>query len=304
VKPVSTIYRGLHVWQLPPPGQGLAVLQMLNVLEPYDFRRLGPESAEGWHFFIEAKKLAFADRAKFYADPDFEKLPIDVLISKSYGMAQQKRIDPARAAKNILAGDPKLSRSDTIYLTVVDRDRNCVSLIQSNYMGFGSELFSVEGGFALQNRGCLFSLDERHANRLEPGKRPFHTIIPGMVTRDGKPVLSFGVMGGDMQPQGQVQILINWIEHQMNLQACGDAPRIEHIGSETPTGRRESPPGGTVLVEPGISDAVVKALEAKGHRVVRVRMNNGGFQGIAIDWHKGLLHGASESRKDGAAVGY
>jgi gamma-glutamyltranspeptidase/glutathione hydrolase len=202
------------------------------------------------------------------------------------------------------AGDAKLGQADTIYLCVVDKDRNCVSLIQSNYMGFGSGLGAPGTGFGLQNRGCLFSLDETHANKLEGGKRPFHTIIPAMVTKDGKPHFVFGVMGGDMQPQGHVQVLVNMIDFGMNPQAAGDAPRVEHVGSATPAGKPEAEKGGTILAEPGIPDAVVKELEARGHVVRRVKVNGGGFQGIRIDPKTGVLHGGTESRKDGAAVGY
>jgi gamma-glutamyltranspeptidase/glutathione hydrolase len=304
VEPVKTNYRGYDVWELPPPGQGIAALQMLNLLEPYDLKKMGANSAEYWHVFTEAKKLAFADRAKYYADPMFAKVPVDELISKAYSEKRGKLIDLAKSATNVEAGDPKLSQSDTIYLTVVDKDRNCVSLIQSNYSGFGSGHAHPELGFGIQNRGCLFSLDPMHANKLEGGKRPFHTIIPAMVTKDGKPWLTYGVMGGDMQPMGHVQILVNLIDFGMGLQAAGEAPRIEHIGSATPTGKPESPPGGTIQVEPGVPDAVVKELEKRGHNVQRVRVNGGGFQGIMIDPRSGVLFGGSEYRKDGAAVGW
>jgi gamma-glutamyltranspeptidase/glutathione hydrolase len=304
VEPVSTNYRGYDVWELPPPGQGIAALQMLNSLEPYDLAKMGPNSADYWHVFTEAKKLAFADRATFYADPAFGKQPVSDLVSKDYAKRRSPRIDLAKAATNVPAGDPKLSQSDTIYLTVVDKDRNCVSLIQSNYMGFGSGLAHPDLGFGIQNRGCLFSLDPAHANRLEGGKRPFHTIIPAMVTKDGKPWLSFGVMGGDMQPQGHVQILVNLIDFKMGLQAAGEAPRIEHVGSASPTGKAESPPGGMIEVEPGIPDAVIAELKKRGHAIRPVRVNGGGYQAIMIDPATGLLRGATEYRKDGAAVGW
>lgn len=304
VEPVKTTYRGYDVWEIPPPGQGIAALQMLNLLEPFDLKTMGPESADYWHLLIEAKKLAFADRAKYYADPVFAKVPVNELISKEYAATRAKLFDPKKALTDIHAGDPKLSTSDTIYLTVVDKDRNCVSLIQSNYSGFGSGLSAPGTGFGIQNRGCLFALDANHANKLEPGKRPFHTIIPAMVTKAGKPFFTFGVMGGDMQPQGHVEVLVNLIDFGMNVQAAGDAPRVEHVGSATPTGTPGKASGGTVRAEAGIPDEVVKELERRGHVVERVKTNSGGYQGIMIDPKTGVLHGGTESRKDGAAVGY
>ncbi len=304
VEPVKTTYRGYDVWEIPPPGQGIAALQMLNLLESYDLKAMGPESADYWHLLVEAKKLAFADRAKFYADPVFAKVPVSELISKEYAAKRAKLIDPKKALTDIPAGDPKLSTSETIYLTVVDKDRNCVSLIQSNYGGFGSGLSAPGTGFGIQNRGCLFSLDESHANKLEPGKRPFHTIIPAMVTRDNKPWLSFGVMGGDMQPQGHVEVLVNLIDFGMNVQAAGEAPRVEHVGSATPTGTPGKANGGTIKAEYGIPEDVIKELARRGHAVERVKVNSGGYQGILIDPKTGVLHGGSESRKDGTAVGY
>jgi gamma-glutamyltranspeptidase/glutathione hydrolase len=303
IDPVKTTYRGYDVWELPPPGQGIAALQMLNLLEPHDLKKPGPTSPDYWHLLVEAKKLAFADRAKFYTDPVFAKVPVAELISKPYAAERGKRIDPKKAATEIPAGDPLLGKAETIYLTVVDRDRNCVSLIQSNYGGFGSGLAAPGTGFGLQNRGCLFALDDAHANKLEPGKRPFHTIIPAMVTKGGKPWLTFGVMGGDMQPQGHVQVLVNLIDFGMNVQAAGEAPRVEHVGHATPTGKAGAG-GGTIRAEYGIPDEVVKELTARGHKVERVRVNGGGYQGIMIDPVTGVLHGGSEFRKDGAAVGY
>lgn len=304
VDPVSTSYRGYTVWELPPPGQGIAALQMLNLLEPYDLKAMGPRSSQYWHLFAEAKKLAYADRAKYYTDPEFARVPTQRLISKEYAAERRKLISDDRAATMLEAGDAKLGLADTIYLTVIDKDRNCVSLIQSNYNGFGSGLAAADLGFAMQNRGTLFSLDEKHANRLEPGKRPFHTIIPAMVTKDGKAWFSFGVMGGDMQPQGHVQVLINMIDFGMNVQQAGESPRIEHVGSATPKGTPGDPEGGTLQVEPGISEEIIRDLEKKGHKIRRVRVNGGGYQGILIDPKTGMLHGGSEARKDGAAVGY
>ncbi|MFO0823461.1 MAG: gamma-glutamyltransferase [Gemmataceae bacterium] len=303
VEPVKTTYRGYDVWELPPPGQGIAVLQMLNLLEPHDLKKLGPSSPDYWHLLIEAKKLAYADRAKFYADPRFAQVPVKELISKEYAKQRSKLFDPANALTETPAGDPKLGKADTIYLTVVDKDRNCVSLIQSNYYGFGSGLAPADLGFAIQNRGTLFSLDEKHANRLEPGKRPFHTIIPALVTKEGKPYFSFGVMGGDMQPQGHVQVLVNLLDFGMNVQAAGEAPRVEHVGSATPTGHPGTS-GGRVRAEAGIPEEVVKELIRRGHTVDRVRVNGGGYQGILIDSENGVLRGGTEGRKDGAAVGY
>ena len=303
VAPVSTSYRGHDVWELPPNGQGIAALQMLNVLEQHDLSAMGFGSSQYVHLLVEAKKLAFADRARFYADPEFNALPVQELISKEYADRQNKRIDLSRAATGVTAGDPQLERGDTVYLTVVDKDRNCCSLIQSIYYGFGSQVTPGKVGFAMQNRGALFSLAERHLNRLEPHKRPFHTIIPAMVTKGGQPWFCFGVMGGDMQPQGHVQVLVNLIDFGMNVQLAGDTSRVRHVGSATPTGRR-SQGAGTIQVESGITPAVVSALEEKGHRVEPVKGVFGGYQGILIDWENGILHGATESRKDGVAVGY
>jgi gamma-glutamyltranspeptidase/glutathione hydrolase len=304
IDPVSTNYRGYDVWELPPNGQGIAVLEMLNVLEAYDLKGMGPFSPDYLHLFVEAKKLAFADRAKFYTDPDFARLPVKELISKEYAARQRKRIDPDKAAIDVPAGDPLLAHGDTIYMTVVDKDRNCCSFIQSLYMGFGSQVVPGDVGFALQNRGCLFALEEQHLNRFEPHKRPFHTIIPGFVTKADQPWLCFGVMGGDMQPQGHVQVLIDMIDFGMNVQEAGDAPRIQHFGSQTPTGRPIAPEGGSVAAESGIPEAALEALRKKGHQIIRAPGSFGGYQAIFIDQTHGTLHGGSDPRKDGCAVGY
>ncbi|HUQ70210.1 MAG TPA: gamma-glutamyltransferase [Planctomycetaceae bacterium] len=305
IEPVSTDYRGYTVWELPPNGQGIAALQMLNILEGYDLKSLGPKSAEYVHRFIEAKKLAFADRAKFYADADFSPAPVAELISKPYAARRRTLIQADGIVKNVSAGDPKLAHGDTVYLTVVDKDRNCCSLIQSLYHGFGSQVVPGHVGFAMQNRGQLFALDDTHPNRLEPGKRPFHTIIPAMVTKAGKPWFCFGVMGGDMQPQGHAQVLINMIDFGMNPQAAGDAARMRHGGSATPTGLPEEADGGMVFLESGFPAETVAKLKALGHQVtVGSPGSYGGYQGILIDWENGVLHGASDPRKDGAAVGY
>lgn len=304
VDPVSTTYRGHEVWQVPPPGQGIAVLQMLNILEGYDLKTMGPLSADYWHTLIEAKKLTYADRARYYADPAFARLPTEHLISKPYALGRRKLIRPNQALADVAAGDAPLGKSDTVYLCAVDKDRNCVSLIQSNYFGFGSGLVPGDLGFALQNRGALFALDPKHLNTLEPHRRPFHTIIPSFVTRGGKPWLTFGVMGGDMQPQGQVQVLVNLIDFGMNVQEAGEASRVEHVGSATPTGRPARKDGGTVIAEVGLADDIVRELERRGHHVTRTKRNGGGYQGILIDPKTGMLHGGSEARKDGCAVGY
>ncbi len=304
VEPVSTNYRGYDVWELPPNGQGIAALQMLNVLEGYDIQKMGRSSAQYLHLLVEAKKLAFADRATYYADPDFNRLPVAELISKEYAAQQRRRIDPRRAAVNVPPGDPKLAHGDTVYLSVVDKDRNCCSFIQSVFYGFGSQVTPGDVGFVLQNRGALFALDDKHLNRLEPHKRPFHTIIPAMVTKDGKPWFCFGVMGGDMQPQGHVQVLVNMIDFGMNVQEAGDAARIRHTGSQTPTGQPMDRRGGAVMVESSIPREAIRALQRRGHRIVHSVGALGGYQGIWLDWKHSTLHGGSEPRKDGAAVGY
>ncbi len=303
VQPVSTTYRGYEVWELPPNGQGIAALQMLNLLEPYDLRKMGFGSPEALHLMIEAKKLAFEDRARFYADPAFAKVPVAELISKPYAEERGKLIDPEHASDHPTHGDPK--PADTIYLTVVDRDLNAVSLIQSNFNGFGSGHVPGRLGFAIQNRGCLFALDPEHPNHLEPGKRPFHTIIPGFVTKDGEPWLSFGVMGGDMQPQGHVQVLTDMIDFDMDVQEAGDAPRWRHLGSSEPTGE-PAQGGGSVVLESGFGPEVREALEKRGHHVLDSPRGGGfgGYQAIRIDLKNHVLFGGSDPRKDGQASGY
>ncbi len=303
VNPVSTNYRGYDIWELPPNGQGIAALQILNLIEPYDVRSMGWGSPELAHLFVESKKLAFADRARFYADMSMADVPLQELISKEYAQRRGKLFNPDKPLVGVPAGDPRLVHGDTVYLCVVDKDRNCCSLIQSNYYGFGSQHVPGKLGFALQNRGGLFSLDPNHLNALEPGKRPFHTIIPAMVTKDERPVLVFGVMGGDMQPQGHAQVLMNWIDFGMNIQMAGDAARIRHDGSATPTGVPEQEAGGTVMLESGIPAETVAALQAMGH-ATSTGGSYGGYQAILIDWDRGVLHGATEARKDGAALGY
>ncbi len=303
VEPLSTDYRGYDVYELPPNSQGVAALQMLNILEGYDLHAMGFGSADYVHTFVEAKKLVYEDRAKYYADPDFYEAPLAMLLAKSYADRRREMIDPERAADTYAAGDPGLEKGDTIYLTVADSGGNMVSLIQSNYGGMGSGMTPAELGFCLQNRGALFSLQEGHANVFEPGKRPFHTIIPAFVMRDGRPYMSFGVMGGAMQPQGHVQILVNMIDFGMNLQEAGDAPRIRHAGSSQPTDEIMTS-GGSVYLESGYSEAVRAELRKRGHVVATEPTTYGGYQAIRRDHEKGVYYGASESRKDGQAAGY
>ena len=307
--PVSVDYRGHDVWELPPNGQGIAALQMLGILEGFDIAGMDRNSAELLHLMIEAKKSAYEDRARYYADPAFADVPVSELISPEYAARRRKQILRSAVSLRVPPGDPRLEappeNGDTVYLTVVDRNRNAVSLIQSIYNDFGSGIVPPGTGFALQNRGSLFHLDPDHPNHLEPGKRPFHTIIPAFVTRNGHPVFSFGVMGGDMQPQGHVQILINRLDFGMDVQAAGDALRWRHVGSSTPTGEKMRD-GGVVLLESGFPQSTFDGLRAVGHRVeVRPYGSGfGGYQGIRIDPETGMLHGGSESRKDGCALGY
>jgi gamma-glutamyltranspeptidase/glutathione hydrolase len=302
VEPVSSSYRGVEVWQIPPNGQGIATLQILNLLEHFDVAAMGQGSPDYWHAFLEAKKLAYADRARYYADPEFGEVPVETLISKAYAKSRVGGIGEA-AQNQVLAGDLDIRQSDTVYMTVVDGERNAVSLIQSNYMGFGSGVMAGDLGFMFQNRGLAFSLDASHPNRLEPHKRPFHTIIPGFATRDGQPWLCFGVMGGDMQPQGQAQILVNLLDFGLDVQAAGDALRLEHVGSATPEGG-QAKGGGLVIPEPGESKTLLTDLRRRGHRIGKPMVNGGGYQAIQIDFERGVLAGASESRRDGQAVGF
>ncbi|HEX5787910.1 MAG TPA: gamma-glutamyltransferase [Woeseiaceae bacterium] len=303
IEPVSTSYRGWEVYELPPNGQGIAALQMLNLLEAYDIAAMGFGSAEYIHTFVEAKKLAFADRARYYADMDFVDVPVAKLISKPYADERRKLIDPKRAADVVSPGDAALEDGDTIYLAVADKDGNMVSLIQSNYRGMGSGMTPGDLGFVLQDRAELFSLDPSHANALAPGKRPFHTIIPAFVMQDGKPLMSFGVMGGQMQPLGHVQIIVNMVDFGMNLQEAGDAARMNHIGSSQPTGSVMQD-GGVLHLESGFSDATRRALAALGHTLGEPNGSFGGYQAILRDHAEGVWHGASEVRKDGQAAGY
>jgi gamma-glutamyltranspeptidase/glutathione hydrolase len=273
------------------------------LIEPYDIAGMGRGSAEWMHLLIEAKKLAFEDRARFYADPDFAKLPIDRLISKDYATERRKLLRTDDVLREIPAPDGLLEDGDTVYLTVADSERNMISLIQSNFRGMGSGVTPPGLGFVLQDRGELFDMTPGRPNSYAPGKRPFHTIIPAFVTKDGEPWLSFGVMGGAMQPQGHVQILVNLIDFGLNLQEAGDAPRLRHSGSSQPTGERMTD-GGTVYVENGTPDSSIRKLKELGHRIRRRMGGFGGYQAILFDKERGIYFGASESRKDGQAAGF
>lgn len=301
VDPVSTNYRGYDVWEIPPNGQGIAALQMLNILEAYDIKKMGFGSPEFIHVFTEAKKLAFEDRAKYYADMKFANVPVEWLISKEYANQRRALINPKRAARTYNAG--ALETGETIYMTVADSEGNMISLIQSNYRGMGSGMTPPGLGFVLQDRGELFSLTEGHNNVFAPGKRPFHTIIPCFITKDGKPWVSFGVMGGAMQPQGHTSIVTNLIDFGMNLQEAGDAPRIRHTGSSQPTGETMKN-GGILNLEYGIDYEVIRELVKMGHKVQFNVGGYGGYQAIMWDDVNKVYYGASESRKDGQAAGY
>jgi gamma-glutamyltranspeptidase/glutathione hydrolase len=330
VDPVSTNYRGYDIFELPPNGQGIAALQILNILEGFDLLAMGRNSPETLHTMIEAKKIAWADRAKFYADPAFSKIPLAGLLSKKYAAERRKLLDPNHAAKNVEAGNPEngagapprrsaeisargragsnsmIDDGDTIYMCTADDEGNMVSLIQSNYRGMGSGIVVPGLGFMFQDRGELFSMDPAHANVYAPGKRPFHTIIPGFVMKDGKPWEAFGVMGGGMQPQGHVQVLTNQIDFGLNVQEAGDASRWQHEGDNEPTGEKMTGSGGYVEVESGIPYETVRELRKKGHDVRFDVGGYGGYQAIKVEMHDGqrVYVAASESRKDGMAAGY
>jgi len=304
VTPLSTRYRGYDVWELPPNGQGLAALQMLNLLEGYDLAALGSGSAGYLHLLAEAKKLAFEDRARYYADPEQADVPVAELVSKEYAGERRKLIDPARAAARVEAGQLARSGRDTVTLATADAAGNMVALIQSNYRGMGAGPSPTGLGFVLQDRGELFDLAAGRPNSYAPGKRPFHTIIPGFVTKDGEAWLAFGVMGGDFQPQGHVQVLVNLIDFGMGLQEACDAPRLAHEGSSDPTGTPLAAGGGTLTVEGGFAPEVLEALAARGHVFRERRGIFGGFQGIRRDPATGTYYGASDPRKDGQAAGW
>jgi gamma-glutamyltranspeptidase/glutathione hydrolase len=311
VDPVSVDYRGVEVYELPPNGQGIAALQMLQILEGFDVADMGHNSTDYLHVQAEAKKLVFEDRARFYADPAFADVPIEELVSEEYAAQrrQEIRMDRVLSAPShgnptaIAQADAKLEEGDTIYLTVADSTGMMVSLIQSNYAGMGSGLVPDGLGFMLQDRGQLFTMEEGHPNVYEPGKRPFHTIIPAFATRDGEPFLSFGVMGGGMQPQGHVQVLSNIVDFGLNVQAAGDAARYRHYGSSSPTG--DAMDGrGTLRLESGVAGDVVRALRGRGHSVDVGAGGYGGYQAIRWDPEEGVYWGGTEMRKDGYVVGY
>jgi gamma-glutamyltranspeptidase/glutathione hydrolase len=305
VEPVSVNYRGVDVWELPPNGQGIAALQMLNILEGYPIGEMSFDDPEYVHLFTEAKKLAFADRARFYADPAWSPAPVERLLSKEYAAERRKLINPDRAAREVDPGPAILNQGDTIYLTTADRNGMMVSLIQSNFRGMGSGMAPPGLGFILQNRGEQFVLKEGHPNSFAPGKRPFHTIIPAFITKDGKPWISFGLMGGAMQPQGHVQIVVNLVDFGMNLQEAGDAPRIHHDGSTEPAGQNVAmTDGGELNLESGFPYATIRTLMRKGHRIIFADGPYGGYQAIMRDPATGVYFGASEARKDGQAAGY
>ena len=299
INPVSSSYRGFDVWELPPNGQGIAALQILNILEQYDIASMGHNSAEYIHLFTEAKKLAYEDRAKYYADMSFADVPVEELISKEYALERNKLINLKKAASFYDSGI--FEDGDTIYLTVADKDGNMVSLIQSNYRGMGSGMVPPNLGFMLQDRGEMFSLDPNHRNSLQGGKRPFHTIIPAFITKDNKPFISFGLMGGGMQPQGHAQIVVNIVDFKMNLQEAGDAARIRHFDSSQPTGEVMLN-GGFLSLESGIPENVRNELSKLGHNLKDEKGGYGGYQ--AIMKKNEVYFGASESRKDGHASGY
>lgn len=301
---VSINYRGYDVWELPPNGQGTAALQMLKILEGFDIAKMGFGSAEYLHVLTEAKKLAYEDRAKFYADPEFNKIPLDALLSDDYALQRRNLINLDKAADSYPAGDMEIETGNTTYLTVADKDGNMVSFIQSIYSEFASGMVPDGLGFVLQNRGQMFNVqDKSHANALEPSKRPFHTIIPAFITKDGKPWVSFGLMGGAVQPQGHAQIVVNVVDFGMNLQEAGDAPRMRHRGSSQPTGSTMTN-GGTLYLESGFAPETLRELSKKGHRIGFGLGMFGGYQAIGVDLENQVYTGASESRKDGQAAGY
>ncbi|WOH37133.1 gamma-glutamyltransferase [Thalassotalea fonticola] len=304
IDPVSVNYRGVDVWELPPNGQGIAALQMLNILEGYDLKAMGHNSADYLHVMTEAKKLAFEDRARFYADPDYYDIPLEGLLSKEYAAQRRSLISMDKASLAVDHGDPKLLKGDTIYLTVADKDGMMVSLIQSNYRGMGTGLVADGLGFIFQNRGAQYSLNEDHPNVYAPDKRPFHTIIPAFITKDGKPLMSFGLMGGAMQPQGHVQMVANIIDFGMGVQQAGDAARYHHNGSTEPTWQARMKDGGVLELESGVKADVVRELQKRGHKINITSGPFGGYQAIWLDPKTSVYHGASEMRKDGMAIGY
>ncbi|WP_205743101.1 gamma-glutamyltransferase [Halioglobus maricola] len=306
VEPGGVTYKGYELYELPPNGQGFAALQMLSILKNVDLTQWERGSAEVFHYMVEAKRLAFEDVARYYADPDYSDIPLEGLLSDAYGRERFALIDPKKASAEFGPGDPKIEgEGDTTYLTVADENGMLVSLIQSNYRGMGSGMVPDGLGFMFQDRGELFSLEEGHPNVYAPGKRPFHTIIPAMLMKDGLPVMSYGLMGGSMQPQGHVQILVNMLDYGMNVQEAGDAARFLHDGGSDPTGDHGDPLG-TLYLEPGVSAETIAKLEAMGHKV-KVDSSGvrfGGYQAIYVDRERGSFAGATEMRKDGTVVAW
>jgi len=306
--PINTTYHGYTIHELWPNTQGLAALQILNILENFNLTAMGHNSADFIHVSVEAKKLAFADRAKFYADPAFYSATpevVEFLNSKKYANERSKLINMNTAMETTDPGNPHLDHGDTIYMTVADQNGMMVSLIQSNYKGMGSGLVPTGLGFVFQDRGQLFSMSNGSANVYAPGKRPFHTIVPAFITKSGEPVMSFGVMGGSMQPQGHAQIIINMLDFGMDVQAAGDISRWYHYQDSEPTGEVMID-GGLLTLESGVNSSVWKELAIRGHKMVNSAGGFGGYQGIWRDTRSSFpfYHAASEMRKDGHAAGY
>lgn len=303
VDPLSTDYRGYQVLELPPNTQGIAALEMLNILEGYDVKALGHNTAPYLHLLVEAKRIAYADRDAWIGAPETTpSAAVQIMLSKDYAAQRRKDIDPDHAAREVVPlalagtatpprGAHPMAMGDTVYLTAADDQGNVVSLIQSLYEVFGAGIVAGDTGITLQNRGSLFTLEEHHPNRIAPGKRPFHTLIPAMVLKDGRPWLSFGVMGGDMQAQAHVQVLLNLIDFGMNVQEAGEAARFRHMA-------------GGVALESAIDSDARFGLSARGHRLLDAPGAFGGFQGILIDPRTGVLLAGSDPRKDGMAAGY
>ena len=308
VEPISTSYRGYEVYEMPPNTQGATVLEMLNILEGFDLKSMGFQSPACLHALVEAKRIAFADRAAYIADP--AAVPPQVLktlISKEYAAARRKEIDPARAAESYQPGpvdgarpsagaeaDQNFTgrdRGDTIYMTAADGKGNFVSLIQSLFADFGSGIVAGETGILLHNRGALFNLVPGHPDQIAPHKRPLHTLIPAFIMKDRKPWVSFGVMGGDHQAQGHTQVVVNLVDFGMNIQEAGEAARINHGNNG-------------LQVESGIPEAARAGLAERGHTVTVSIGAFGGFQGIMVDPRSGVLMGGSDPRKDGLAIGW
>ncbi|NIR29751.1 MAG: gamma-glutamyltransferase [Gammaproteobacteria bacterium] len=290
VEPIATDYRGLRVFELPPNAQGIVALMMLNVLADTGLDRMTHLGVDHVHALVEAFRLALAERDRFVCDPDFENIPVAELLSPDFAVRQRRRMDPKQALTHPLPSGLSGQR-DTVYLTVVDEQRNAASFINSLYHPWGSGLVAGETGILLQNRGGGFVLEEGHFNRIAPRKRPMHTIIPALAYGGAQPVFSFGVMGGNYQPMGHAYVLSNWLDFGMNPQEAVDAPRFGHDD-------------GALVVERGVSADTRRELGNRGHRVVESEKPLGGAQCIYIDWAQGVLQGASDPRKDGCALGY